>query len=215
MSKKALISLVVPGHGGQGPMKTYLTRGKRSPQIPPGVYEGFFNEQVATMLEMHITANHRDCGYTGDNYVENLRPGALDVPLKSRIKYANRLAKKLPEYNFVYLALHANAKGRGKKWSDAQGHKVFYKKGCKKSKKLAEIINKNLSEAWPDMYSRGIKSVRWMRECRGPKMPSVLVEHAFMTNLEDCEYLSGMEHIEEAAKAHAKSLQEFELWLIG
>jgi hypothetical protein len=217
---KNLITLLSPGHGGVGPFNTYLTRWKRSFEVPPGVYEGGFNEEIVEEVERQIL----HCGNTfelpggpgtptmvipdSDISTVNLRPGPVNTPLRSRIKYSNALKRALPDHKFLYLACHANA-ARGKGWSKARGHKIFYKAGNADSKRLARMIDFALTYAWPGVPSRGIKAAPWLRECRGPRMPAVLVEFGFMTNREDCEYLSDREKIERAGEAVALTIEEW------
>jgi N-acetylmuramoyl-L-alanine amidase len=166
--------IISPGHGGLGPQSTYLTPGKRSPEVPPGIYEGEFNRAVAAAIEQEFY-------FDGDiDGVVNVSSGPLDTPLRSRIKYANALQKKIG--GCTYIAVHANAKGRGKRWYDrARGTTVFYKAGDKKSKALALSISQKIEEL-TGIPSRGIRPGRWLRECRGPHMPAVLVECLFMTS---------------------------------
>jgi len=200
-----MIVLLSPGHGGIGPFETYLTRGKRSPHVPPGVYEGGFNENMTGVIRAGLV---NELGY---NHVVNLRPGPVNTPLKSRIKYVNALAKTLPDQDLVYAACHANA-ARGKGWRPARGHRVFYKAWSPESKKMASLIDTELCKAWPNMPSRGIKAAPFLKECRGPKMPSVLIEFGFMTNELDCEYLSDHNLIIDGAAAVTRALLGFAEW---
>ena len=71
--------LLDPGHGGVA-FSHYLTPGKRSPEVPPGIFEGEFNRAV--------------CGYlnNGEKFL-SIVPGPIQVPLESRVGFVNKLAK--------------------------------------------------------------------------------------------------------------------------
>jgi N-acetylmuramoyl-L-alanine amidase len=68
-----------PGHGGMA-FGHYMTPGKRSPQVPPGIYEGEFNRAIANSVH-------------DGNYLETIvtNPGPINISLKKRVSFVNSI----------------------------------------------------------------------------------------------------------------------------
>ena len=101
------------GHGGMINGE-YQTSGKRSPQIPPGVYEGVVNRQIVKRIMEYADEN-------GISYC-NLVPENQDIKLSERVNRAHKVAKSYP--NSVYVSVHCNA--FGSTWNNANGIETFF-----------------------------------------------------------------------------------------
>ena len=80
------IWIIDPGHEGMSPEGLYLRAGKQSPFVPPGIYEGEFNHDIAKRLCDVLTA------FGIENV--NLSPGPVNIQLTGelgRVEYVNRL----------------------------------------------------------------------------------------------------------------------------
>lgn len=174
--------ILEPGHGGLA-FGRYLTKGKQSPQVPPGIYEGEFNRAVCDYA--HWCSNQSTVVLT---------PGPINIPLAIRAKYINELATKL-DGDCALISVHANAMGN-KGWNKAHGFAVFHSRTpLRESVQLAKLMNERLiGEGYS--YSRGVKKANFSMITFGRKrilkvrMPAILVELGFMTHREEAELLS-------------------------
>jgi len=166
-----------PGHGGISPGGLYLTPGKRSPEVPPGIYEGEFNRDMARRLQAH-------CEGAGiDSTI--ISPGPINVRNLDRANFSNQLHRH--RKNCVYLSIHANASGNGKEWNQAKGFVVFHYPGSKPGQDMARIFHHHLAQG--PISSRGIKTARFTVLAK-TSHPAILVEYGFMTNMEDTAVLA-------------------------
>jgi N-acetylmuramoyl-L-alanine amidase len=166
--------LLDPGHGGVA-FGHYLTPGKRSPEVPPGIYEGEFNRAV--------------CGYLhNEEKFLNIVPGPIRVPLQDRVDFVNGIAE---HENVALISVHANAAGDGNQWNKANGFTIFTSKdSLTESRILARCIHKEFFESFGDtIKSRGIKQENFTVLKRS-HCPAVLVECGFMTNKSDVAFLA-------------------------
>lgn len=168
--------LLDPGHGGLA-FGHYLTPGKRSPEIPPGLYEGDVNRKICEI----ITARR------GMNFeAVTIAPGPVNVPLAARVQFANQLWR-LEKPNLALISIHCNAAAKPG-WSAANGFVVFKSRtASEQSNKLASLLYSHYDELGI-FYNRGIKEANFAM-IRKPHCPSVLLEMGFMTNLEDTQKL--------------------------
>jgi N-acetylmuramoyl-L-alanine amidase len=188
---KKLIALC-DGHGME-------TAGKRTPiginDKETGanfMHENEFNRSVVKHLDAHL----KRCGF--DTLL--VAPTDIDTPLSNRTALAN---SKNADF---YLSVHANAVGNGE-WNNTRGIETFhYTKASEASKKYASIIHKYLigGTKLPD---RGVKSADFY-VLKETKMPSVLVECAFMTSKEDAALLLTDAYRKECAEELAKAICE-------
>jgi N-acetylmuramoyl-L-alanine amidase len=180
--------LIDAGHGGVSIDGSYLTKGKQSPQVPPGIYEGEFNRKVAAEL---IRIND------GEFDIEVINPAAINIKESAKVAYANELHAKTK--NCVYIAIHANAKGKGEAWYDAHGFGVFHyptsKKGLKLAKKLFSKMTQNT-----DLSTRYVMPKKFYVLSK-TKMPAILLESGFMTNKHDAAYLASYKGVNDIATA--------------
>lgn len=175
------------GHGMETP-------GKRTPPLPDGTVmrENEFNRAVVAKLDAHL----KRCGFR----TLLVAPGDNDVPLKTRTDAANAAKADL------YVSVHANAIGSGE-WNGTQGIETFHFPGSINGKKAAEIIHRHLigGTRLPD---RGVKTANF-HVLRETKMPAVLVECAFMTNLDDARLLLSDAYRSECAEELARGICEY------
>ena len=201
----------------------YLTPGKRSPQVPPGIYEGEFNRKVAQTLSKYLNA-------AGIDALE-LTPGPVQIPLAARVKEVNRLYKV--EKDIVLIDIHANAAGGGG-WSDAHGFTIFHHpKASKTSKEIAAMVEDQMSKSLGILESRGIETgaprlfaeVRERISSRGIKTAlfkilkvqcaAILIECGFMTNLKEASYMATEIGVSTIADSIAYGIERFEADLRG
>jgi len=185
--------LIDAGHGGRA-FGAYVTPGKRSPDVPPGIYEGVFNRNVARLL-------------IGENIV-NLSHGVYDTPPKWRVKAINTIAAYHPG-EVALISIHANATGRGKKWDErATGFRIFTsKKPSEFSVTMARVIERAFIESAEIPASNREILGRNYTILKHTKCPSVLIECGFMTALHDIDSLN-KPHI--FAKAIARAIRALE-----
>lgn len=190
-SKK--IWLIDPGHGGMVDGK-YVTDGKRSPRVPPGIYEGVVNRSVANKLIELLKSNNISCGL--------IVPEEEDITLGQRIKRANRTQER--HLNCVYVSIHQNAFRSD--WNRANGIETYYYRND--SRDIAEIFQNQLIKL-TGRRDRGIKKERFY-VLRNTKMPSILTECGFMTNYEEAQLLAQPHFQYILAHAHLESIIEIE-----
>ena len=195
--------LLDPGHGGvlNG---VYQTAGKRSPQFPDGsvLYEGEFNRDI-----VEKTLNL--CKSFGIEAI-NLVDTEEDMPLRHRVDKANQLHHS--RRNCIYVSVHSNAFGNGKEFNSARGTVCFQHYKSKNGKKLAESLQKHLSDL-TDFKDRGVRSNdSWANfyVLRKTHMPAVLSENGFMTNYDDALALLDPRVRNKIAMAHYSMIQEIE-----
>lgn len=193
-----------PGHGGlvNG---VYVTPGKRSPVFPDGsvLYEGVNNRK-------NVEAVKKLAESEGLKVVDIVNSNK-DVSLVTRVKNAN-----LYGTDAVYISFHSDAVGDGKTWEKAKGISVFTSIGQTKSDKFADIVFDKLKRAFPTMT---------MRECRvdgdsdkehnfyvlvKTRMPAILLELGFHTNLEEARFIQTEEFRNLMARAVVDSMITWE-----
>jgi N-acetylmuramoyl-L-alanine amidase len=143
-----------------------FTSGKRSPDGKYLEYAG--NRKFARAFEI-FCAGYCQC-------VDLVGNSNLIVSLKARVQSANLLGTKLDS---VFIAIHSNAVFNW--WTKHRGFTIFYSKWSKKSKLLAECIEKEVAKK-TSIKSRGIKGVLWMYVLNKTKMPAILFERGMHTN---------------------------------
>ena len=175
-----------PGHAKN-------TAGKRSPDSALREYE--FNRDVAkrlkTILERHGVQTIFSCNIESD----------VDASLASRCKVANNAQADL------FVSIHANAHGDGSDWTTGNGWEIFYCKGSQKGRQLAEYLHQE-SIALLGLRDRGLKTDS-LYVTKNTKMPAVLIEHGFFTNLEECAKLMSSDFRESCAIADARGILKY------
>lgn len=168
-----------PGHGGLGPGGEYLTAGKRSPAVPPGIYEGAFNREIAE----HVA---KQCP-TG-TVISSTAPGPVNVGLAERAEYVRGLQAE--RGNCIMISIHANALGNGREWNAARGMTVFHHPSNAAGQRLAKRILLSFAAYTELDVRRGVRTARFAILSKTKMIPGVLVECGFMTNLEEAKYLA-------------------------
>ena len=186
------------GHGGiiNG---VYQTSGKRSPIWKDGsiLYEGEFNRAIVNGIIEQLSK-------LGIPYV-NIVPELTDIPLKERVKRANKYDPK----KSVYISIHSNA-GPAK----AEGYELFTYFGQSKSDTCATIIAKKFQEEFPTIrfrsdYADGdIDKEASYYVLKHTNMPAILTENFFMTNEHECrEYLMSDEGRKRIIRYHVEAIK--------
>jgi len=190
------------GHGGLHPETgEYQTRGKRSPVFPSTsnykgevLYEGVRNRQVLKCLKELLDENDISYSVISDEW--------KDIPLSERVSKANKIAETTP--NCLYLSIHHNAYGKG--WNNAHGISTYHFPKSNKGFRLAGIFQNKIVDEM-DWRNRGIKSANFY-VLKYTKMPSVLTENGFMSNLKEAEVLMSDEGSYKVSLAHFYAIKE-------
>jgi N-acetylmuramoyl-L-alanine amidase/LysM repeat protein len=179
------------GHGME-------TSGKRTPtgikSIDTGknfMHENEFNRAVAKYLKAHLEKS----GFK----TLMVAPTDADTPLATRVATANNAKADF------YISIHANANTG--KWGTWGGAETFTYKLSGESHRIGKIIHKHLMKGTP-LRDRGVKDGSGLYVVKNTKMPSVLVECAFMDNLEEAKLLSSDAFRRECAREIAMGICE-------
>ena len=192
--------LLDAGHSGVA-FDHYLTRGKQSPAVPPGIYEGEFNREVCHQI---IKYNDNDGGPLDICF---LNPGPINISLRDRVKTVNQLAKL---EKVCLLSIHANAAGYGG-WQPARGSRVFHaRRASRQSKQFAKFLHDEMWENGSLPYPpRNIAAknfyMLWRTRC-----PAILSECGFMTNKLEALFMAGSGGVKAIAKSHYLAMRQFE-----
>lgn len=176
------------GHGME-------TAGKRTPAFPDGsvMRENEYNAVVAQFLEVML----RRCGFQ----VLLVAPEKEDTPLSVRVKRANDAKAD------AYVSIHANAAGSG--WNQANGVESWvYSKSDARGKAFARTVHQALVAAIR-RKDRGVKESDMFYVLKQTKMPAVLVEGGFMTNLEEANLLRTAAYRKACAEGICKGICAF------
>ena len=168
--------LIDNGHGVETP-------GKRSP-------DGTFREyqwcrEVANMVCDLLQAE----GYKAKLLV----PEKTDISLNERCKRANKYDKK----DTLLVSIHNNAAGNGQKWAKARGWAVYTTRGITAADRLAEALYQRARQAFKSPLTvRTYSNEQYGHDFEADfkillrsYCPAVLIEHFFMDNKDDVEYL--------------------------
>ena len=182
------------GHGGPA-WGHYLIAGKQFKDLK----EGEFNRDIIRMM----------CLLEQNRYL-NLVPGPIRVPLMSRVRFVNKLAKR---EDVMLIDIHANATAKPG-WDKARGHRVFVqKKADMRSIALAESFNKNLQRVNLEWSPKDIRE-RDFTMLKRTHCPSVLIELGFMNNKEDYYILRSQWGRRDISVCCHDAIQEFEASLL-
>ena len=189
-----MLVCIDPGHAKE-------TAGKRS--FDSSLLEYEFNRDVSLWLKYHLERHGVNTVYSCDVDAVN------DASLSERCRTANNRKADL------FISIHANAYGLT--WNSANGWEIYHHKNSAKGKRLAEAIHK----AGVPVTKNNIKTLQFLGlKDRGIKtntftvltntnMPSVLIEHGFYTNKEECEKLKNLEFRKKCAIADAKGILNY------
>jgi N-acetylmuramoyl-L-alanine amidase len=167
-----MIFLIDAGHGGlsiprSGNKQKYMTPGKRFYHEEKNIhmYEGVLNRTIANnVIEW--------CQKIGQDY-RIIHDSVEDTTLKRRVRLANGQWKQ--NNNCIYVSIHCNAGG-------GTGYEMWHYPGSEKGKQLAGAMIDGFEREFApeELTNRGIKQNDTWSVLKRTKMPSVLVECAFM-----------------------------------
>jgi N-acetylmuramoyl-L-alanine amidase len=186
------------GHGGMA-FGNYLTPGKRSPEVPPGIYEGEFNRNICFKIWTRCVERNIEC-------VRLISDSPINIPLSERIEYINQLYKK--EKDIVLLSIHANASGYRKWVEEDLGFVTFVSHNSSlKSKQFAYCISKSMEKFGPIPHRDDkMKNFSIIKKTH---CPAVLLECGFMTNHIDAEILASDDGRQAIADATIFAIKDF------
>lgn len=173
------------GHGQE-------TSGKRTPPFPDGsvMKENTFNRAVVGYLIAELERN----GFE----TINVAPEMTDTALSVRTTRANNAKAD------IYISVHANAYGDG--WNDANGiETLVYRVGDNGQTQLAKLVQAKLI-AETGLRDRGVKERTDLAVLRDTKMPAILCECGFMTNLAEAKLLVSDDYRRKVARAICKGV---------
>lgn len=190
------------GHGGLHPVSgEYQTRGKRSPIFPSPnkyagkvLYEGVRNRQVLKCLKELLKENNFEYSVVSEDWQDN--------SLSDRVSRANKIAET--KDNCVYVSIHHNAYGKG--WNNAHGISTYHFPKSEKGFRLAGVFNSQIVQEM-EWRNRGVKNANFY-VLKYTKMPSVLTENGFMTNLKEAEILMSDEGSYQISLSHFNAIKE-------
>ena len=176
---------ISPGHAGMVGDQ-YMTRGKQSPEVPPGIYEGEFNRVVSKIVERTVRT-------LGKKDSTCLLPGPMSVSPTARAAFVNDYIRRSGD-PAIFLAVHANASPKPG-WSAAAGARVFVARNA--SSTSVAFAHQIMAE-WSrreDNNEIGIRAPRQLKRANFTVLektmcPAVLIECGFMTNELDARYMA-------------------------
>jgi N-acetylmuramoyl-L-alanine amidase len=180
MKDERLVLILNPGHGGVA-AGHYFTPGKRSPEVPPGFFEGEMTRQICQ--EIQDTFIWRWESIADKVAIVNTNPGPINLSEgKTLIPFINRLCRA--EKHCLLLSIHTNA-SRGNGWHNATGYTTFISKNASRNSTLfADLLDKSIKENGYPLGSRGIKkNGLWINA--KTKCPAALLECGFHNNKDD------------------------------
>jgi N-acetylmuramoyl-L-alanine amidase len=184
MKDERLVLILNPGHGGVA-AGHYFTPGKRSPEVPPGFYEGEMTRKICLWIADNLV--WRSAIRHPKVYTVITNPGPINLNEgKVLIPFINRLCRA--EKHCLLLSIHTNA-SRGKGWHNATGYTTFIGNNAShRSKVFAGLLDKNIKSNEYPLSSRGVKkNGLWINT--KTKCPAALLECGFHNNKGDVEII--------------------------
>ena len=193
-----IVVCIDPGHES-------ATGGKRSPDST--LLEWEFNRDVAYRLKALLEKQ----GY------EVIMTVPKDF-VSSGSKEEYTLAKRVETANSkgdvdLFVSIHGNANGSGASWDSASGWEIWIHKSGGASEKAAKCIEAATVSQIPEFRDRGIKKTAagqiGLYVSRNTEMPSVLIEHGFYTNYNECQLMKNSDFRQRLAQADATGIINF------
>lgn len=172
------------------------TAGKRSPLLDDGsrFYEWEFNRDVVKRIAKQLDK-------LGIKYHILVPEDDKDIALTTRANRANEYCKKYGKNKCLFISVHSNAFGDGKKWEDPGRWSVWTTVGVTKSDEYGKIFYK-VAEEMLAPYGFGCRDGKVQGNGNaGPDYesnftviyktwcPAILTENLFYTNKKECEWL--------------------------
>jgi N-acetylmuramoyl-L-alanine amidase len=217
--------IIDPGHGGKdsGAVGEHRVNGKSFKSVEKEITLNV-SKSLQTLLKSAYPDKRILLTRTGDTY----------PTLEERVAIANAVPLKENEA-IIYISIHANASLN----KTARGYEVWYltpeyrrnlidKEKFTESAEVIPIFNDMLQEEFNSestrmakfiltrftetlgsrMPSRGMKAENWY-VVRNARMPSVLVELGFVTNLEDAQLMADAAYLKHFSEALYKGIADF------
>lgn len=190
------------------------TAGKRSPKLDDGriFYEWEFNRDVVARIAKGLDG-------LKIKYHILVPETEEDISLTERANRANQLCKTYGTKNCLFISVHSNAFGYGKKWEDPGRWSVWTTVGVTKSDEISKVFYDVAEErlepygfscrdgkvqgngnAGPDYESNF--TVLYKTWC-----PAILTENLFYTNKKECEWLMTDEGRQVIADIHIEAIR--------
>jgi N-acetylmuramoyl-L-alanine amidase len=217
--------IVDPGHGGKDPgaIGNLSVSGKALRSVEKDIVLNV-SKQLYSLLSREYPDKRILLTREGDSYPS----------LDERVDLANSVSLKRNEA-IIFISIHANSSFN----KSARGYEVWYldpgyrrevidKSKYEGSAEVQSIMNIMLEEEFTtesimmaqfilnrigeavgnSIPSRGIKAEEWF-VVRNARMPAVLVELGFVTNLQDAQLMADQGHLRKLAEALYKGINDF------
>ena len=166
------------------------------------IKENFYEWEFNNDMQYKIKSRCEELGIKV--FLTNPNPNKVsDLPLTTRANLANDYWIKNNKPKSIFISIHANAFSN----ESARGTETYVAKNASTtSKNFAKALNDNIVKAMkeldPASKDRGVKTENFTVIYKA-SMPSVLVEYAFYSNLEDLKILKNNkdELVEATVKA--------------
>ena len=141
-------------------------------------------------------------------FLTNPNPSTVsDIPLSTRASLGNDYWLRNSKPKSMFISLHANAFSS----SSARGTETYHASNASTtSKNFAKVLNNEIVKAMkqldPNAKDRGVKSENFTVIYKA-SMPSVLVEYAFYSNLDDLKILKNNRN--ELVEATVKAICQY------
>ncbi len=179
-------------------MKVFIDAGHNYSGSDTGATGNGLREQdityyIADKLKTILSANNLEVILSRNSLNENISNGSVSNSLATRVRLANNGGADL------FVSIHCNAGG-------GRGAETYcYSGGISPGYKLAKLVQSNLiSET--ELFDRGVKINPALYVLKHTNMPSVLVETAFIDNLDDAKVLGSQEGRQRIATGIAKGI---------
>ena len=175
---------------------SFSTAGKRNEK------ENFYEWEFNNDIQYKIKARCEALGIKV--FLTNPNPSIVsDIALTTRAATANDFWLRNSKPKSIFISIHANAFSN----ANARGTETYIAKNASStSKNFAKVLNDEVLKVMKQLDStakdRGVKCKDWT-VIQKASMPSVLVEYAFYTNLDDLKILKNnrSELVEATVKA--------------
>ncbi len=193
------------------------TPGKRS--VDGRLREYAYSREIVSLVEMEL--KKRGCDVVVDyrpTEPDKLMAGSStkvvqNRELRYRVGKVNELCRKLGAGNCIYVSVHVNAAGGGKKWNKASGFSVFVSLNASESSKCLARSFTSLALERSLCGNRSIpKAKYWSKNLfvlRETLCPSVLTENLFQDNKADVDFLLSDEGREAIVRLHVDAIEEY------
>jgi len=180
-----------------------LVAGKRSPKLSNGdqLLEYEFNRDIVKRIIIALKAK-------GIKYFNVVPEVEIDNFLAGRVERANTKKSSLPK---IFLSIHSNAHGNGG-WDSVSGIETWFFHTSKSSKAIAKVFQNQLVKdlRWKNRNIKSYPGSRQFYVLRETKMPAVLTENGFFTNVTECKELLKPTVRQTIAEAHVKAIEQIE-----